>query len=319
MLVLVVCLGCGDYIDTGESSGASGDAAEADDAALSDTGPADIQEESDEGDASTEDVAAEVGENSDASTAEEVEPSDAAADTVTGADVEEVVEALPLPPAIPEGAMFRVNWVNVLQPGFCMKLPADPEGDCVDVSGVINSYLGSHLKEGLNPMDIVGFFDPFDFDPAIGVEMSFGRGTCKRVDDEIQWCEFWKEPTFFEFTNMEPPGKCSSFSDGSACYSTTKADMALDLAGVPLGFEEAFTSGTFVLDDAEAPTGISYAYVQGFMTQETAENTEIDVDFWEDPVPLSELIDWDNLEEKDGVNGWYFKVEYAAVTVPMKP
>ena len=118
---------------------------------------------------------------------------------------------------------------------------------------------------------------------------------------------------------MAGPGQCTQFSDGAACYTTTQADMSLDLAGVPLGFEEAFTAGTFEFDDLEAPTGIAYAYVQGFMTQATAEATEVDLTLLDAPVKLSDLLDWSYLEDKDGVPGWYFKVEYAAEVVPQKP
>jgi hypothetical protein len=188
----------------------------------------------------------------------------------------------------------------------------------VDISGLINSYVGSHLNAGQDPLDVVGFFDPFSFTELVA--MSFGRGVCKREDDgTIVWCDFYKTPTFFEDTTMAPPGQCTQFSDGSGCFSTTKADMSLDLAGVPLGFEEAFTSGTFEFDEDLAPTGIGYAYVQGFMTQETAENTEVDITLLADPVKLSDLLDWSYLDLKNGVPGWYFKVEYAADVIPKKP
>ncbi|HIA01065.1 MAG TPA: hypothetical protein EYN66_04045 [Myxococcales bacterium] len=241
-------------------------------------------------------------------------------DSNEGPEVEqELVELPDPPPSIDEGVMFRVNWVNVIEPGFCIKPMDDPNGDCADISGVINAYVGSHLQAGQNPLDVIGFFDPFTFSGEL-VQMSFGGGSCKRLaDGTIEWCDFYKLPTFFEDTKMAGPGQCTQFSDGAACYTTTKADMSLDLAGVPLGFEEAFTAGTFEFDDLEAPTGIAYAYVQGFMTQEAAEATEVDLTLLDAPVKLSDLLDWSYLEVKDGVSGWYFKVEYAAEVVPPKP
>lgn len=231
-------------------------------------------------------------------------------------DVEDVPEDTGppvLPPAIPEGVMFRVNWVKVITPSFFL---TNQDGEVVDISVAINAYLGSHLTTSEEPMDIVGLFDPFDFDPAVDVTMAFGRGDCERdANGDIIQCGFYDVPTFFEGTDMQPPFACTSFESSDACYTTTEASLSLDLAGVPLGFDEAFTSGRFHLDDPGAPTAIDGAFVQGFMDEPTAQDTTIYVPGF-GMLVLADLLDPAEMVEKDGALGWWFEVDYKAVPVP---
>ena len=251
-------------------------------------------------------------ESSDTQAAEDVEP-DTSPKTVDAGP-----PAAP-PKAHPNGVMFRVDFVQVIEPGFCLKLPEKPD-ECADISNLINTYVGSHLDDSKNPMDIIGLFKPFDFDPAAFVEMSFGRGTCKRdADGTIEWCDFWGNPTFFEDTKMQPPGSCTMFTDGSGCYSTMEANMDLNLAGVPLGFKKAFTAGTFKFDDVPNPTGIAYGYVQGFMTEEVAKKTMVTADVLNGEIPLSDILDYGYITtNEEGDKGWFFKVDYQAKRVPIK-
>ncbi len=303
---ILLLVACGSDEPTAPAPTDVVDAAVAPDAGTSDV-PEDVEAtDTDDGDVIAEDVPVPV-EIED--TAEDVGPPE---EDVPEEDVDE--PEVNLPPAISAGAMFRVNWVQVLKPSFFLANPQT--GEVVDISAAINAYLGSHLTTTEEPMDIVGLFEPFDFAAGVEVTMGFGRGQCPRdADGNILWCDFYDEATFFEDTLMQPPGTCTAFSGNDACYTTTESDMSLDLAGVPLGFKEAFTAGKFVLEDSGDPTGLTKAFVQGFMNQETAQATTIYVPGFGDLV-LSDLLDEDELIEKDGELGWFFEVNYKAVRVP---
>ena len=224
----------------------------------------------------------------------------------------------PPPPAIPDGVMVRVNWVDVKEPPLCIQInPGEP---CADANALVNAYVGTHLADGAAPLDIVGLFKPFGFDAGTDWDMFFGRGDCMRDDKGIiHWCTFDGEPTFFEDVTLEPPGACTVFESPDACYTTvTGASLTIDLAGVPLSFEEAFTAGQFAFNDAQVPTGVPNAYVQGFMKQVVAETTFIFIPGKGDTA-LSELLNPADMQEKDGELGWFWKVDYKAVRVTIKP
>ena len=254
------------------------------------------------------DVESDTGESLDTATVEDGSEDTNAEDSSVSSDV-----VTPVPPAVQDGVMFRVSTVEVVKPTFCME---DGNGSCADVSAILNAYLGSHLTTTEQPLDILGLFKPFDFDPVTWITMSFGRGECERnAEGDIVSCAFYGPPTFFEETKLFPPGLCEVFSGFDACYSTSQTDMLLDLAGVPLGLKEAFTVGRLVLDDDLNAIGAKDAFVQGFMSQSTAEATEIAL-----PglglTAIADLLLAEELEELDGEMGWWFEVNYSMTTVP---
>ncbi len=243
---------------------------------------------------------------------------DAGPDTPDVPDVPDV-PPLPKPKVEADGVMFRVDGVLVKSPPLCLVVTAgDP---CADVSALINAYIGSHLT-GNQALDIVGFFKPFEL-LATGpnkIGMSFGRGDCLRDGNgEVIACGFWGDPTYFENTTVMGPGNCTVFNAPEACYSTTTAPgLVLDLGGVPLGFTEAFTAGQFTFDDKGTVKKLQKAYVQGFMTKETAEKTTITVQGFGDLTIASMLSANDMSTDAAGNAGWYFEIDYTASRVPIK-
>ena len=241
-------------------------------------------------------------------------------------DIEEIAEDVgpadvpppPPPPTIAGGVMVRVNWVDVEKPPLCIKL--QPDQPCTDANSLINAYVGSHIEGGTQPMDIIGQFKPFGFEAGMDWDMFFGRGTCLRDDKGvIHWCTFDGTPTFFEDTTLQAPGACTVFDAPAACYTTDNSTpLTIDLAGVPLSFQDAFTAGQFAFNDKGAPTGVPVAYVQGFMKQTVAETTFINIPPLGD-ISLASLLDPADMIETDGEMGWFWKVNYTAIEVTQKP
>jgi hypothetical protein len=226
----------------------------------------------------------------------------------------------PEPNPVPEGVMFRINWVDVIEPPFCIALDPTQPDVCTGTNELINAYLtagiGGHLPDQV-PMDIVGLFTPFDFDPTLIVDMEFGRGSCDRDEEgKVLACGFWDTPTFFEDTTMQGPGLCTAFDGDEACYTTTAADLTLDFAGVPLDFTDGFTAGQFAFDDTGNVAKIGYGYVQGFMPKTTADLTVIYIGDVSNVI--SAFLDPADMIEQNGEMGWFFVVDYTALTVPKK-
>ena len=115
---------------------------------------------------------------------------------------------------------------------------------------------------------------------------------------------------------MQGPGLCTAFAGDAACYTTTAANLTLDLAGVPLDFSEGFTAGQFAFDENGQPTKIAYGYVQGFMPKTTADVTVIYIG--ELSNVISSFLDPADMIEKNGEMGWDFTVDYTALPVPVK-
>jgi hypothetical protein len=241
-------------------------------------------------------------------------------DTATDSNVVEETQEPPpppAPPAVPAGVMFRIDWVNILEPAFCVQLA--PNEPCTDVSSLINAFLSGHITDAVEPLDIVGLFKPFDFDPSADVSMMFGRGDCiQDGQGNIISCDFWDFPSFFEGTMLQGPGTCTAFVSDNACFTTTKADLKLDLDGLTLAFSEGFTSGQFNLDENSNATSIFYAYVQGFMPESTAAMTEVYVPGLGTKMLIDFLQPQDKIE-KNGTPGWFFVVDYSGITVPYVP
>lgn len=283
-------------------------------AAPADTGAADTVDVAVAADEGVDDAEPDVAEDAGV---EDTTP-DIVEDVAEDVGPPDVPPPLPLPPTIPTGLMIRVNWVDIKEPPLCIQInPGDP---CTDANALVNAYVGTHLAGGTTPLDIIGHFKPFGFEAGMDWDMYFGRGDCLRDEKGvIHWCDFDGNPTFFEDVTLEAPGTCTVFDPAGACYTTLEGEILnIDLAGVPLSFEDAFTGGQFAFNDELAPTGISTAYVQGFMKQAVAETTYIFIPGKGDTA-LSELLNPADMQEKDGEMGWFWKVDYSAVQVTQKP
>ena len=209
---------------------------------------------------------------------------------------------------------LRLTTLVFEKPGFC--LPGI-DGECVDATALVNSFVNDDLNDPDSPLIMLGLFDPFDL---AGDSSLFylGPGACDIDAGQLGNCTFPQPPASMAPVAFALEGQCELTESPEVdpvpapCFHVAGDTIQVGIMNIVVPVGTAQVTGTFVA--MPEPTSISQGHISAFLKQETADLVKVSLPL----MPfyyLSELLNPDDLTELDGEPGWHMLINFSADVV----